>query len=182
MAAAAANDKPKLKKVALVAPWLHTPEMATAIYGGPETASKLLAASDEAATKADHEDPPLLVCGSTTDDKAIMFQAPYYSENNRGLIQAYDNKFNILSWKPWLTYNALESADRLDKPMLLVGSDGIALPDGVKAYEQRLAQKNKSAILEKVWLDKSITQFDFCDNVAAVKASADAVAAFFQKE
>ena len=62
--------------------------------------------------KNNGKDPVILVCGSTTDKDAIMFGAPYYSEEHRGLIAAYDNKFNVLSWKPWLTYDGQASADR----------------------------------------------------------------------
>lgn len=170
MAAVVADHK-EFQKVALVAPWLHDPPMAEGIYGGPEAASKLLAAAEAAAES--NEDPTFLVCGSTTDQNALMCGAPYYSEDHRGLISAYDNKFNVLSWKPWLTYNAHESADRLTKPILMVGSDGIALLAGAKAYEERT-----KAPMEKVWLDKGVTQFDFYDSKDVVAESADAVAKF----
>ena len=36
--------------------------------------------------------------------------------------------------------------------------------------------------MEKVWLSDEITQFDFYDDVEAVKSSADAVAEFFVKQ
>ena len=170
MAAAVADNK-ELQKVALVAPWLHDPPLAEGIYGGPEAASKLLAAAAESS-----DDPTLLVCGSTTDSAALMYEAPYYSEEHRGLISAYDNQFNVLSWKPWLTYNAQDSAERLTKPLLMVGSDSIALLAGAKAYEARTM-----APLEKVWLKEDVTQFDFYDRDDAVVAAADAVAKFFQK-
>ena len=126
------------------------------------------------AASESKEDPPVLVCGSTSDKNALMCGAPYYSEDHRGLIAAYDNKFNVLSWKPWLTYNAQESADRLEKPIMMVGSDGIALLAGAKAYEERT-----KAPMEKVWLDKDVSQFDFYDCQDAVTAAADAVAKFF---
>ena len=106
-----------------------------------------------------------------------MFGAPYYSECHRGLIDSYDNKFNIRTWKPWLTYDGQASADRLAKPLLLVGSDGIALLDGAKAYEKRAT---KAPTIEKVWLGEDATQFDFYDRSDVVKAAADAAATFFQ--
>ena len=147
--------------------------MAEGIYGGPEAAARMIASSEE-ALKAN--DPPInvLTCGSTTDQTAIMFQAPYYSEDNRGFISAYDNKFNVAGWKPWLTYDAQASADRLTKPQLMVGSDSIALLAGAQAYEERT-----TAPLKKVWLGSDVTQFDFYDRPDAVKEAADAVASFF---
>ncbi len=166
--AAAVADMPAFRKVALVAPWLHDQPMAEGIYGGADAAANLVALSeaDDAADK-------IVTAASTTDDTALMFQAPYYTEADRGLIPAYDNKFSVASWKPWLTYDAIASADRLDKPMLMVGSPSIALPDGVPAYEARM-----HAPLEKVWLGEDVTQFDFYDRVDAVTAASDAVAAF----
>ena len=166
MAAAEADDD-RLSKVALVAPWLHDPAMAEGIYGGPESARGLIAASEA-------DNGAILVAASATDDKSVMYQAPYYTEEDRGLISEYDNKFAVASWKPWLTYDAQASADRLTKPMLMVGSPSIALPAGAEAYADRM-----TAPLEKVWLGDDVTQFDFYDRVDAVKASADAVSDFF---
>lgn len=167
MAAAVADDD-RLQKVALVAPWLHDAEMAEGIYGGAESVASLIAAS-EAEGAAD----TVLLAASATDPNSVMYQAPYYTEEDRGLIPAYDNKFSIASWKPWLTYDAQASADRLHKPMLMVGSPAIALPAGAAAYEARM-----TAPLEKLWLGEDVTQFDFYDRKDAVTAAADAVADF----
>jgi fermentation-respiration switch protein FrsA (DUF1100 family) len=169
MADAVANSD-MLSKLALVAPWLHDPAMAETIYGGPESAAALIAAS-EAETHSDS--PTVLLAASTTDETAPMFQAPYYTEEHRGLIPRFDNKFSVLTWKPWLTYDAQASADRLTKPMLMVGSPSIALPAGAAAYEARTR-----APLEKLWLGEDVTQFDFYDRKDAVTAAADAVAEF----
>ncbi len=167
MAAAVADDA-QLQKVALVAPWLHDPAMAEAIYGGPENAASLIAASEAADAEQ-----TCLTAASTTDESAVMYQAPYYTEEDRGLIDAYDNAFCVASWKPWLTYDAQVSADRLTKPMLMVGSPSIALPAGADAYENRT-----NAPLEKLWLGEDVTQFDFYDRKDAVMAAADTVADF----
>ena len=166
MAEAVADDA-RLDKLALVAPWLHDPAMAEGIYGGPEAAQSLIAASEA-------DDGAVLTAASASDSTAPMFGAPYYTEEHRGLIPAYDNKFAVATWKPWLTYDAQASADRLDKPILMVVSPSIALPAGAEAYEART-----KAPLEKVRLGDDVTQFDFYDRIDAVKASADAVADFF---
>ncbi|WP_206080263.1 alpha/beta hydrolase [Pacificoceanicola onchidii] len=167
MADAVANDA-RLGRLALVAPWLHDPAMAAEIYGGAEAAQGLIAASEA-------DDGNVLLAASPTDNSSVMFGAPYYTEADRGLIAAYDNKFAVASWKPWLTYDAQASADQLDKPVLMVGSPAIALPAGAAAYEART-----KAPLEKVWLGEDVTQFDFYDRADVVIASADAVADFFQ--
>ncbi|MBV7396430.1 alpha/beta hydrolase [Mameliella sediminis] len=166
--AAAVADTDDLRKLALVAPWLHDAEMAEGIYGGPDVAASLIAAA-EAPDAAE----TVLPGASATDENAVMFQAPYYTEEDRGLIPAYDNKFSVASWKPWLTYDAQASADRLTKPMLMVGSPSIALPAGANAYESRT-----KAPLERLWLGEDVTQFDFYDRKDVVTAAADAVADF----
>lgn len=166
--AAAVADNGQLQKLALVAPWLHDPKMAEGIYGGAEAAAGLIAASE----KEDSAET-ILLGASATDENAVMYQAPYYTEEDRGLIPAYDNRFSVASWKPWLTYDAQVSADRLTKPMLMVGSPSMALPAGAEAYESRT-----EAPLEKLWLGEDVTQFDFYDRKDAVAAAADAVAGF----
>ncbi len=169
--AEAVADSAHLQKVALVAPWLHDPKMAENIYGGYEAATSLIAASE-----AENAEKTVLLGASTTDKNAVMYQAPYYTEEDRGLIPAYDNKFSALSWKPWLTYDAQASADRLSKPMLMVGSASIALPAGASAYESRM-----SAPLEKIWLGDDVNQFDFYDRADVVTDAADAVAKFLNR-
>ena len=167
MAAAVADDD-KFQRVALVAPWLHDPAMAEDIYGGADAVAGLIAAS-EAEGAAD----TVLPGAGATDANAVMVQVPYYTEADRGLIPAYDNKFSVASWKPWLTYDAQASADRLTKPMLMVGSPAIALPAGAEAYAARAR-----ASVKTLWLGKDVAQFDFYDREDVVTASADAIAEF----
>ncbi|MEM8652475.1 MAG: alpha/beta hydrolase [Pseudomonadota bacterium] len=168
--ASAVADSDKLAKLALVAPWLHDPKMAEGIYGGTETVAGLIAASE-----AEGAEDTVLIGASDTDENSVMYQAPYYTEEERGLIPAYDNKFSVASWKPWLTYDAQLSADRLSKPVLMVGSPSIALPAGAQAYEARTR-----APLEKIWLGEDVSQFDFYDRADVVKAASDAVADFIR--
>lgn len=167
MAAAVADDD-NFQRVALVAPWLHDPSMAEGIYGGAAAVAALITAS-EAEGAAD----TVLLGASATDATAVMYQAPYYTEAERGLIPAYGNKFSVASWKPWLTYDAQASADRLTKPMLMVGSPAIALPAGAEAYAARTR-----ASVKTLWLGEDVTQFDFYDREDVVTASADAIAEF----
>ena len=169
--AAAVADSPKLKKLALVAAWLHTPEMAEEIYGGPESAAKLIQTSREAGKS---DTPQLLVAASATDSSSLMFQAPYYTEEDRGLIGAYDNKFNLSSWEPWLTYDAQESADRLTKPTVMINSEAAALPAGAHAFAERT-----QAPVTEIWLE-DVNQFDFYDRADVVDRSTDAIAEFFK--
>lgn len=163
--AAAVADSNTLARLALVAPWLHDPAMAEGIYGGAQAVAALVNASEAVLTAA-----------STTDAKAVMYQAPYYTEADRGLIAEYDNKFSSLSWRPWLTYDAFTSAQRLSKPLLMVGSKSMALPVGTEAYQARTR-----APVTKLWLGDDVTQFDFYDREDVVCVASDEVARHFNQ-
>ena len=172
--AAAVADSSKLSKLPLIAPWLHNPEMATGIYGGPDAAASLIELTESAEGS---DEPTILLAASATDSNSVMFQAPYYTEEDRGLIPAFDNKFSVLSWRPWLSYNALASAEQLSKPTMMVGSSGMALPAGAAEYEKRM-----TAPLRKLWFGDEVSQFDFYDRTDIVTEAADAVAAFLKGE
>lgn len=163
--------------VAIVAPWLHDQEIATQVYGGAESVKGLLAVGDKA--QKDFEDNgnlQIITAASTTDKNSLMFQAPYYTEENRGLIPAYDNKFNVASWRPWLTFDALQYADKLPGQVLFVESESIALPQGSKAFKAIAGEKVESVNLP------GVTQFDFYDQAEPVEKSVNSVAGFMTKE
>ena len=168
----AALEASQLRAVAVVAPWLHDKPMATAIYGGEENAAQLLAAASDASHKAV---PQIIEASSLENENALMYQVPYYTEKNRGLISAYDNKFNLLSWQGWLNYDAQQSAPKQEKPILMVGSETMALPQGAHQYLES-AGDNVNA----VWLD-GFTQFDFYDQPEAVSKAVTAVSEHFNR-
>ena len=166
----AVNQNAKVKAAAVVAPWLHDRELANAIYGGEDSVNGLIKAGEEAAAA---DDAVLIEAASTTNENSLMFQAPYYTEAGRGLIPEYDNQFNVASWKPWLTYNALAHAGKQDKPVLMVASEAMALPAGTKQYLQTAGENVKAE-----WL-ADVTQFDFYDVAEHVSKAADLVAQHF---
>lgn len=161
-----AMQNANIKSLALVAPWLHDAEIVEAVYGGAEGVAGLIAAGRDAAQA---NEPVILEAASLTNESAVMYQAPYYTEADRGLIPEFDNKFNVASWEGWLTYDAIRTADTLQKPTLLVHSESAAIPQGAKEYASRMGE-NATA----VWLPDA-TQFDFYDRPDVVKTAADAV-------
>ena len=168
----AALGNNKLQAVALVAPWLHDKAMATQIYGGQDSVNTLLAT---AAQAADSAKPMYIEAASTSNENALMYQAPYYTETERGLIPEYDNQFNLASWSGWLNYNAQQSASTIQQPVLMVASEAMALPAGAHQYLKTAGDNVKA-----VWFD-DITQFDFYDQSAAVNKSVDAIAVHFEQ-
>lgn len=166
----AAASNPNIKSLALVAPWLHDREIVNAVYGGEEGVNGLIAASREAGAEPNSV---ILEAASTTNDKAVMYQAPYYTETDRGLIPEYDNKFNVASWEGWLTYDALQTADVQTKPTIMVHSEAAAIPQGAKEYAERAGDKANLIMIDNV------TQFDFYDQLEAVVTSSNVVAEHF---
>jgi fermentation-respiration switch protein FrsA (DUF1100 family) len=173
MAEAAATTN--MRSVALVAPWLHDRSIVNAVYGGEQSVQKLIEVSRQAEQKFETTgQATLLTAASTTDKTAVMFNVPYYTEADRGLIPKWDNKFNVASWEGWLTLDAMPTAPRIKQPLLMVHSEAAAIPQGARQfYGAVLAPK------QQIWID-GVSQLDFYDRAAPVKQAADAVAAHFR--
>lgn len=162
-----------VKSLALVAPWLHNQEIAIAVYGGEESVNNLIATSDTADKKfADTGEMEIITAASTTDDQSLMYQAPYYTEADRGLIKEFDNQFNLASWRPWLTFDAIQYADKLPNKVLFVESEAMALPQGSETFKAIAGDKVVSVNLPET------SQFDFYDQVEPVAKSVASVAEF----
>ena len=170
-AAVQSND---IKVIALVAPWLHNPAIVNEVYGGEESVKSLIETSRKAEAKYEATgELSLITAASLTDENALMYQAPYYMEEDRGMIPEYVNEFNLASWEGWLTYDAITIAENLTKPVLIVHSEAAAIPQGAKEFYNHL-----SGLKNQLWLE-NITQFDFYDSLEAVTTASDAVAKHF---
>lgn len=154
---AATNDD--MKSFALVAPWLHNQEILNAVYGGETSVQNLIQMGIDAG------DTTYIEAASATNVDSLMFQAPYYTEPTRGLIEEYDNKFNVASWGPWLNYDAIQTAEVQTKPGLLIHSDAAAIPQGAKQYAYIAG-----GTINLVMLD-DISQFDFYDTPSVITTS-----------
>jgi hypothetical protein len=167
---------PHLRSLALVAPWLHDRGIVNDVYGGESGVGALLRASRDAEARFERSGELVTVPAASTSDKsAVMRQAPYYTDPGRGLIPEYVNRFNLASWEPWLTYDAVRVAARIEEPVAMIHSEAAAIPQGARKFYAML----KSPKTE-LWLDK-VGQLDFYDRDEPVRISADAVAAHFSK-
>ena len=173
--AAAASGNPDFASVSLVAPWLHNAQIVEQVYGGPEGVARLIATSREAEQAERDGRPQIIVAASMTDQTSLMYRIPYYTEAERGLIPEYDNKFNLASWEPWLTYDSVAVGARLDKPTLIVHSEAAAVPQGAHAFFALL-----DGDASEIWLE-GVTQFDFYDSPKDVTRAADAAAEHFER-
>ena len=92
------------------------------------------------------------------------------------MIKEYDNKFNLASWKGWLTFDAIQYASKLPGSVLMVESEAMALPQGSAAFKEIAGNKVKSVNLEKV------TQFDFYDKRDPINKSIESINAYFSEK
>ena len=146
MAHAAARD-PRIKQVALVAPWLHNPEMTEMLYGNrPGGREGLLKLGQDATTTFE-------ITGEIRYDQSVselnkmaaMYVPggafPYYLDPAMGAGAHYANKWAVMSWVPWLTFDAISVAEDIHVPVHIVHSESGAVPDGAKAFIDKLPSK-----------------------------------------
>lgn len=170
------TETKKLKSIALVAPWLHNREIVDQVYGGKDAVDGYISAGLKAKEEFEKSGKlQTMIAASTTDEKSLMFKAPYYTEADRGLIKEYDNKFNVASWSGWLSFDAISYASKLPGKVLFVESESMALPQGSEAFKKIAGDKVESVNLEKV------TQFDFYDQTAPVAKSVESIKSYFEK-
>lgn len=176
MAHAIANGAP-LQSFATVAAWLHDAETARTIYT-PERYDRLIQASQQAAAyyEADGTIQYTLAATNSEDiDLAAMRWADpsfYYTNPQRGAIPEYDNRFPIMAWEEWLTFDALAAADGIEVPYLMVHGDQMALPDNAQAFYDAVP-----ATKSIVWIEG--VQMDYYDQPELVDNAADLAAAHF---
>lgn len=168
-------EQSKLKTIGLVAPWLHDTELATEVYGGEASINALAEAGEAARERFEQTGAITTIEGaSKTNTQSLMQAALYYSEPDRGQIPEYDNRFNLASWMPWLSFDALSLAEKLPGKVTFVHSEAAAIPHGVKAFAERAGDK-----VEGVWLE-NVSQFDFYDHAEPVRLAADAIEKHFR--
>jgi hypothetical protein len=166
---AAAGTAP-VRSLAVVAPWLQDRAIVEQVYGGPDGVAELIAVGREAAVSST---PRIVPAASKTDRSAVMFDVPYYTEANRGLIAAWDNRIDLSFWEGWLRFDSLAPTAALTVPTFMVQSDAAALPASARAFFAAVP-----APKGELWID-GVSQFDFYDRPDAVAKAADAVAAHF---
>ncbi|MCE7000662.1 alpha/beta fold hydrolase [Saccharothrix sp. S26] len=173
MADNAAGD-PRVGSLALVAPWLHDAEICEAAYGGADAvAERIEAARAARARYADTGVVDYVPVVGTTDPRAAMpYDIDFYLNPERGGIPAWPNRFAVMAWEGWLTYDSISLAPKITQPTVLVHSEDAAIPDGARRFHAGLAGPG-----DILWTRG--TQFDFYDQEPQVTLAADTAAAHF---
>lgn len=113
---------------------------------------------------------------STEDPNAAMYGPfDYYLDPARGAIPQWGNRFAVMAWPGWLTFDPIAAAPGVSVPTLLVHSHAAAIPEGAERFHAALP-----ADKELRWLPAD-SQFDFYDREDTVTAALDAVAEHFGK-
>ena len=154
MVHAVAQDD-RFRKLTLIAPWLHTPGMTYALYDSrPDGGRDGLLERGRLAREAFEAD------GTVTYDQAVselnplaaMYVPggafPYYLNPALGAGPYYANRWAVMSWEPWLTFDAVSAAGGIDVPVHIVHSEQGAVPQGAKDFIAELPGKP-----EVVWLN-----------------------------
>jgi len=176
MANVAAQDN-RVKAFATIAAWLHDHDALILFYGGEEGVQSKISKAREAKQK--YSETGVVAYAptvSTTDETAAMFgDFSYYLDANRGAIPQWSaDKFAVMSWEDWLTFNPMPVASSIQVPTLMIHSDNAVLPDYIKRFFADIPHENK--VLH--WTQG--TQFDFYDNPTQVSESVATVTSFFK--
>ena len=172
--AANAADDPRVRSLVMIAPWLHNPELVAPYYGGPEGVAERIAASRRARVAYETDGVQEFISAvSTTNPAAAMFGPyDYYLDPERGAIPEWDARLAVMSWEPWLTFDAISSASRIDIPVQSIHSRAAAVPDGAELFHERLQGPS-----ELTWIEGG--QLDFYDQPAQVATSLELALAHF---
>lgn len=170
---AAGDDR--VRSMALVAPGLQDGELARMALGGEESFQRHLALGRAARARYEQTGEVEYVTAVSDTDPAAAMYGPftYYLDPARGAIPEYGNRFAVMAWAEWLTFEPIPSADHLEIPVLIVHSETAAIPQGAQRFAERLRGPH-----EFLWLhDRS--QFDFYDQERTVTESVEHVARHF---
>jgi fermentation-respiration switch protein FrsA (DUF1100 family) len=175
VAHAAAKGAP-LRSIALVASWLHDAPTVTGIYGGDSgVAHRMdLARSARAEFERTGKVPYVAAYDPADPDAAMFFPLDYYASGERGAVPEWTNRFAVMSWADWLTFDAVAAAPSVSAPTLMVHADEAALPDNARRFFAALPGPK-----HLFWTVG--TQIDFYDRQPQVGLAIDVAVAHFSR-
>lgn len=172
-----AADDNRIKGFAAVAAWLHDHEAVKLFYGGEDGVQARIQSAREAKKKfAETGVVDYITTISKTDTTAAMYgDYDYYLNSSRGAVPQWSaDKFAVMSWEDWLTFNPMPVAAQIQVPVIMIHSDGAVLGDNVKRFFANLPNEHK--VLQ--WTEGS--QFDFYDNPKQVTEAVTSIDAYFK--
>jgi len=171
------KESDDVKGFATVAAWLHDAESIKPLYGGEKGVRTKLKQGIEAKQKfAAAGEVEYVATVSKTDKNAAMAgDFPYYLDPKRGAIPEWSaNRFAVMSWEDWLTFDPMPVARKIEVPTLMIHADDAALPDNAKKFFNTISTDKKVLY----WTEGS--QLDFYDQPKQVAESIAAITTFFK--
>ena len=162
-----------LKAFVTSAGWLHDPSSVGLMYGGDEGLKQRidvgLAAREHYRQTGEVQYVP---AESPDDPEAAMVGVEFYEREDRGKLPEWTNRFAVMQWPEWLTFDALAPARAIGVPSMFIHSDSAALPDNVRRFHA--AVSGPKALC---WMEGEHTQF--YDHKPLVTFAARAAAGHF---
>lgn len=170
-----ATTDPRVRALALVAPWLHNAQLVREIYGGDQGVAERMTAGQAAQARyQDTGQVDYVPAVSANDPLAAMpFSIDFYENPNRGALPQWPNKFAVMAWPGWLAFDPIATAPLLSIPTLVVHSEDAAIPQGAHQFINALQAPH-----QELWTDG--TQFDFYDQRAQVELAVTSAAQHFR--
>jgi uncharacterized protein len=175
-AARAAIDDSRLRALALIAPWLHDAALVREVYGGEQGVQERMRAGELAAGRYQQTGVVEYVpVTDATDPRAAMPMAiDFYTNPARGKIAGWPNRFAVMAWREWLSFDVIALAPQVRAPVLIVHSQDAAIPDGARRFCHGLRCPKQI-----VWT--AGTQFDFYDQQPTVDDAVEHAAAHLSR-
>jgi len=175
-AAQAINEGASLRAYVAVAGWFHDKASVGSIYGGDAGVARRLKAGEDARRAFESSGEVRYVKAFDYEDESAAMVGPfdYYGRADRGRIPQWDNRFAVMGWSEWLTYDSVAAAKALKVPSLFVHSDNAALAGNVRAIYQAVG-----APKELAWSSEG--HLAFYDEPHVVKRSTDEAVRHFAK-
>ncbi|MEM7029519.1 MAG: alpha/beta hydrolase [Chloroflexota bacterium] len=181
----AATQDTRIKSVVTTASWLHDGEAVKLFYGGEAgVEAKIQAARAAKRIYAANGVVEYIPAISTTDESAAMYGPyDYYLNPERGAILEWSaDKFAVMTWEDWLTFDPTTMAKDVKVPTLMIHSDGAVLPDYTKQYFEKLGTEDKALHWVETDLESPFHQFSFYDQPEEVDLSVDKAQAWFSQK
>ena len=171
-----AVSDPRVRALALIAPWLHDAAIVEQSYGGAAGIADRMRAAALSRTRYELDGTVdyAPAVGADNPQAAMPFDIDFYQDPQRGAIPAWPNKFATIAWPGWLTYDPIALAPLVKQPTLIVHSDQAAIPDGARRFAANLPEGTDE------WHDG--TQFDFYDDDSHVDLAVDLAAQHLLKQ
>ncbi|MCX7736966.1 MAG: dienelactone hydrolase family protein [Candidatus Kapabacteria bacterium] len=181
----AATEDKRIKSVVTVASWLHNSEAVKLFYGGDQGVQSKINAAKQAKIKFNESGEVDYVPSISIDDPNAAMFGPfdYYLNPDRGAIPEWSaDKFAVMSWEDWLTFDPMPYAKNLNSHTLMIHSDGAVLPDFTKKFFNDIPHNNKRLHWISTELPSPYHQFSFYDQEPEVSDSVKLASEWFSSK